>query len=143
MKVHIHHKGCYGIIKLFSKQKNVSSINGMTMSTYFDHYEKAAKASVDRRDRIMLQKLTTQTLLCPHCYQPFLMDDKMIQKQLVSPFIPVFDYISTIIFVCIPIAWIPLSIISIIGTMMEKFSYWFSVDKIAINERYSNKDYDR
>ncbi len=73
MHIQIHHKGCYGIIKLFSKTKHLSPINGITMSTYFGHHEKAIKRSIIRSDRIMLHKLTTKTLFCPHCYQPFLM----------------------------------------------------------------------
>eukprot|EP01084_Bolivina_argentea_P175506 303912_1 len=112
------------------------------MSTYFDNHEKAIKRSIIRSDRIMLHKLTSQTLFCPHCYQPFLINDQMIQKQLVSPFAPLFDYISAIIFLAVPIAWIPLLIISLIGTILQYLNNWFT-EGDRINEDYSNIDYDQ
>eukprot|EP01084_Bolivina_argentea_P175508 303918_1 len=126
MKVHIHHKGCYGIIKLFSKEKDLSPVNGITLSTYFDHHETATKRSIIRSDRIMLHKLTAQTLFCPHCYQPFLIYDGIVKNELVSPFAPLFDYISAIIFLAVPIAWIPLLIILFIGTMLQHLNNWFT-----------------
>eukprot|EP01083_Nonionella_stella_P048647 129924_1 len=135
------HKGCYGKIKRFSREDNLDPVDGITMSAYFDTHEKTIKRSITKHDRIMLHKLTGQTLFCQKCYQPFLNTEGMMKTQLVSPIIALFDYVSAIVFIAVPIAWIPLFIITLIGTIAKKLSDWFNVAD-RVNEDYSNQDFD-
>eukprot|EP01083_Nonionella_stella_P156890 508598_1 len=136
------HKGCYGRIKRFSEDHELNPINGLSMSTYFEKYRSINKHSLPRSDKIMLNKLTAQTLFCPHCYQPFLNTDPMIEKQLASPLNALFDLMSAVVFVAVPIAWIPLLIVMFVGVVMDTIAKLFDMSD-RVNENYSNRDYDR
>ena len=140
----IHHKGCYGRLKIFSRNNAKSSVvDGITMSTYFGHYEEHHKRSITRQDRVTLNKLTAKTLFCPSCYQAFLnTNEEELEKELVTPIVPLVDFVSVITFVIIPIAWIPLIFITGIGAAYDYIIKWFNY-KDRTNEGYTNQDYDR
>eukprot|EP01083_Nonionella_stella_P210878 763015_1 len=145
-RIKIHHTGCYGSMKLFSnpkKKKSKVNVDGITMSKYFEHYEENKKRLISRQDRIVLNKLTANTLFCPKCYHGFTNTDnkKRLEKEFVSPLVPLFDYISAIVFVAIPIAWIPILIIVGAAVLKDRCFGRFKSDQT--NENYSNKDYDR
>ena len=144
-RVLIHHKGCYGCIKIFSNENksNEYVMDGITMSTYFGIYEEHKKSSITRQDRITLTRLTSKTLFCSKCYQAFLISDpEELEKELVTPIVPLLDFVSSITFVIFPIAWIPLIIITGIGALKDRIFLWFDHSD-RTNERYSNQDYDR
>eukprot|EP01084_Bolivina_argentea_P148295 259303_1 len=141
-RIQIHHRNCYGDIKIISKDRKLA-VNGITMSQYFDVYEQHKKRYISRQDRITLNRLTANTLFCPHCYQSFIYNEdnkNKIEDELVTPFIPLFDYISALMFVFIPIAWIPILIIVGADALKE---YLFDLFITTQVNQYSNQDYDR
>ena len=142
-RVNIVHKGCYGVIKIFSKENNQSVVDAVTMSTYVSLYEDKRNRSISRQDRDALNKLTSNILFCQHCFQSFLnRDEDELEEQLVTPIVPLLDFVSTITFVLIPIAWIPLLIIAGFAALKDSIFQWFDHSDY-INEGYLNRDYDQ
>ena len=101
---------------------------GLTMAEYLEKYERKRRMKVEAKDRQLLKQLTTTTLFCPHCYRPFLQNDKD-DKLMSSAYRSMLDYLSAIMFVVIPIAWIPLILLFAVLTLKEKFFEWVDSEK--------------
>eukprot|EP01084_Bolivina_argentea_P286623 491712_1 len=145
--IRIHHKGCHGQIKMYSKSKSIwknnsNPVESINMEQYFDLYERYRKWSILKSDKMILKDLTSTTLFCSKCYKSFLNRNESLEKELESPFIPLFDFLSAIVFVVIPVVWIPLIIL--IG--LAAFKDWLEEscrNKQHYAKHYSNQDYDR
>ena len=77
-------------------------------SQYIERYEQKRRQRIESKDKQLLKQLTSNTRFCKYCYQPFSCDDEHIRRELTTPYMALLDLMSAIIFVIIPIIWIPL-----------------------------------
>ena len=70
--------------------------------------------------------LTGHILFCKHCYRPFLVEEG--RKELISAYSAMQDYVSAILFVVIPIAWIPLFILFVALMLKQRIMELFYGD---------------
>ena len=97
---------------------------------------------VEANDRQLLKQLTTTTLFCPHCYRPFL--EKVGNEDvgdLSTAYAAMMDYLSAIMFVLVPLAWIPLILLFAVMALKEWISDLFSADDDG--RKQDHTDFDR
>merc|ERR1712130_851706 len=113
---------------------------GITMSQYCERYENKRRQNIETKDKQLLKQLTVNTLFCEFCYRPFLKDK--VHEELTTPYVALLDYISAIIFVIFPIAWIPLILLFSILAAKD----WISrkcKDNKDETENYKYTDFDK
>ncbi len=117
----IFHKACYGhIIVQSDSEKNEYAIVGITMEKYLNRHEKHKKQKLKTSVKRVLKQLTSNVLFCECCYRSFSKDN--IRNELTTPYIALLDIISAILFVLIPIAWIPLILIFSIFAFKDAYA---------------------
>ena len=115
-----YHKGCYSPIKLRVNDKlkegeETSTIRGIAMKKYIEKFERINQTTLHLDDKILIKHLTVDTLLCKHCYQPYI--EEQVDKSLLSPFRVLLDFISCFVFLFT--AWIPLICFFVIMVFIE------------------------
>ena len=113
----------------------------ITMSSYFERYERERRQKIEAHDRRLLMGLTGNILFCEHCYRPFLESEG--SKELISAYSAMQDYVSAILFVAIPIAYIPL-ILLFLGLMLkQRVMELFYGDSAAEAELEEREHFDK
>merc|ERR1712129_50814 len=106
----VHHKACRGILVIDSEATRDAdhgrTLKGVTMSDYLERYEDHNRRQIESKDKQLLKRLTPNTLFCSSCFKPLLIDD--FERELISPYVALLEYVSALTFVLIPIAWLLL-----------------------------------
>eukprot|EP01084_Bolivina_argentea_P226684 382873_1 len=136
----IHHKRCYAelILRCQEAKTSLNTIKGYTMSKYIDLYE-SKHNEINETDKSVVKTLTRDTLFCPKCHRH--LDKSDIEKHLVTPWPALLDYSSVMIFLFIPIAYIPLLIIF----CLLAFKDWIFKSTQGVQESqqdYTNQHFD-
>ena len=108
---------------------------GLTMSQYFEIYERKRRQKLKSEDRQLLKELTRNTLFCEHCYQPF--STSNINEEFTTPFIVLLDYISAISFVLV---LTPVMLIFAFLALVNKIRKCFFVPDTDKTRRYTQSD---
>jgi len=150
----IYHKSCHGELFVSSDTKKgrglifdkISRNYGITMREYFEKYERWRRMKVEAKDGRLLNQLTTTTLFCPHCYRPFLEsvgeDESLKRRLLCTAYQSMLDYISAIMFVVIPVAWIPLIVLFAFLALKDWLLAVMNTDRDS-GRQQSAADFDR
>ena len=115
-----HHKACYGpLILLRTSRQNADNetYRGITISEYCQRYEKKRKQKIEAKDKQLLKQLAPSTLFCEWCFRPFV--EENVYDELTTPYLAALDYISAVLFVAVPIVWIPLILLFTFAAFME------------------------
>eukprot|EP01084_Bolivina_argentea_P005108 9653_1 len=134
----IHHKACYGLLILHTH--GGETYNGITMSQYLERYENKQRQKIETQDKQLLKQLTANTLFCEYCYTPF--EKNKVYKELTTAYAALLDYISALMFVIIPVAYIPMLLLfgclSLVYYCLDKLDD--SKDK---KKSYKHTDFDK
>lgn len=98
----IYHRRCYAWLKFHitdDEGRRIQTVKGITMKEYIDELEKH-ESNIDIEDKNLLKRLTTDTLFCEHCFQPFIPGN--IDSVMVSPFRVTLEIVSYVLFIFIP-----------------------------------------
>merc|ERR550525_550393 len=95
---------------------------------------------MDPKDLQCLKKLTTNTLFCKYCYRPFLHTE--VREDLIAPFRALLDLISGLMFVLLPIAYVPLVVIFSFLALKDKIISYFD-DDVDKRTLYMNSEFDK
>lgn len=110
----------------------------MTMKQYIQKHEENIGRNIEYRDKRLLKQLAPNTLFCSHCYRPILTSrsTEKIKRAMSTEFESLLEYTSAILFVVIPIVWIPLILLFAALALKEK------ITKILAKEnRHGPRDY--
>ena len=89
----------------------------------------------------MKQLTSTETLFCEFCNRPVPSSRKHLNKELTTPYAALLDCVSALLFVLLPIAWIPLLIILSLLAALDGIKICF--DDEHTKKRFKPKDFDR
>ena len=136
----IHHKSCYGCLVYPADALRKETYRGITMNVYLERYEIGKRQQIEKKDKKLLKQLATNTLFCEYCYRPFLKGK--VKDELVTPYEALIDLISALLFIVIPVAWIPLVLIF---TCLAAKDFLFATfkDNDHRNENYKHADFDK
>ena len=138
----ILHKVCYGAILVPNQdKKNIFTIQGYTMNQLIQ-YIQCHKSSMDPTDQSILKQLTTNTLFCRYCYFPFLQSKVTTNDCTTTPYFAFLDLVSSITFLLIPIAYIPLIFLFGILAFYDRIMQCFD-NEIDDRTYYENTDFDK
>merc|ERR1711971_846363 len=145
----IYHKACYGALILNDEKKRTRGgtkhldtfNNCITMSTYFERYERERRQKIEAYDRRLLMGLTGNILFCEHCFRPFLVTKR--KKELISAFGAMMDYVSAILFVVVPVAWILLALLFLVIWLFQKVKGLFYGENAAATDSEGSTDYNK
>ena len=120
---------------------NAANLRAITMSQLMTEFEKYGD-KFDTNDQALLKQLTsTETLFCEFCNRPISSSRQHLNKELTTPYAALLDCISALLFVLLPIAWIPLLMVLSILAIIDAIKFCF--DDQHQNKRYKPKDFDR
>jgi len=109
----IHHKNNYGYLVVHGAD-HTYAVDGISVTKYIDLYEQAHGTRIHQRDRDTLSSLTKNVVICTNSFRP--VHTKNYMDDLVHPFIPLLDYISTLLF---PLTLLPILFISSMMAVYE------------------------
>merc|ERR1712228_1139835 len=105
------------------KESKFSAVDGFRITDFMDRCEKANLTKINHHDRDKLIRLTSNTLFCRSCFLPI--HERHYHNELVTPFVALTEIVSACF---LPIAMIPLLLISPVLILYELIVRWISDD---------------
>lgn len=137
-----HHKACYGpLILLRGQNTDNETYEGIAISEYCQRYEKKRKQKIEAKDKQLLKQLAPSTLFCKFCFRPFV--EENVYDELATPYLAALDYVSAVLFVAVPIVWIPLIIFFTITAFIQWLLSQCSGSQKGYHDSYHYTDYDK